>query len=268
LIKTYITSPESEDSIGVKIAKRGTLFNTEQAKQPPKDEPGKGRGKTRTSSSKSSSRKIHLEDARTSPHSPRSVPTNFDVNSEPELIEGNVLRAEPLPSCSHRNISAPIKKLFQSSKRRGVGNIPKPLEVGHELLLTHQELSGSGEDHRTLRTVGPIVLQRQGQKDKELVEEPNSFICRLEQGIGNDSSLGRRPSAVYQLQKHPKSSPKDLRRRRKPPRTIREREKENKIGTDLTHKGKGSPNWSLHPWTVSSIWPGLLWNSQPKSRKG
>ncbi|MBW0550604.1 hypothetical protein O181_090319 [Austropuccinia psidii MF-1] len=26
-------------------------------------------------------------------------------------------------------------------------------------------------------------------------------------------------------------------------------------------------NWSLQPWTVSSIWPGLLWNSQPKSGK-
>ncbi|MBW0570495.1 hypothetical protein O181_110210 [Austropuccinia psidii MF-1] len=52
--------------------------------------------------------------------------------------------------------------------------MPKPLAGGHELLLTHQELSGSGEDHRTLRRLEPIVLQRQGQKDKELVEEPKS----------------------------------------------------------------------------------------------
>ncbi|MBW0574791.1 hypothetical protein O181_114506 [Austropuccinia psidii MF-1] len=28
--------------------------------------------------------------------------------------------------------------------------MPKPLAGGHELLLPHQELSGSGEDHRTL----------------------------------------------------------------------------------------------------------------------
>ena len=39
--KRYITSPESseaesEDSIEVKIAKRGTLFNSEKAKLPPK----------------------------------------------------------------------------------------------------------------------------------------------------------------------------------------------------------------------------------------
>ncbi|MBW0506996.1 hypothetical protein O181_046711 [Austropuccinia psidii MF-1] len=114
----------------------------------------------------------------------------------------------------------------------------------------------------------PIVLQRQGQKEEELVEEPKSFICRAEEGIGNDPSFGRRPSGVYQLQKHPKGSQKDLRRRIKVPRTIRGREKSKKIGTDLAHKGTGSPNWNLQPWTMSSIWPGLLWNSQPKSRKG
>ncbi|MBW0545369.1 hypothetical protein O181_085084 [Austropuccinia psidii MF-1] len=178
------------------------------------DGPGQGRGKIITRSAKSSSRKTHLEDTRAAPNSPRSVPTNFDVNSEPELIGGNVLRAEPLSISSHKNISVPIQKLDQSSKRRGVGNMPKPLAGGHEILLTHLELSGSGEDHRTLGRMEPIVLQRQGQKDKELVEEPKSFICRPEDGIGNDPSFGRRPSGVYLLHKHPKRSPKDLRRRR------------------------------------------------------
>ncbi|MBW0473025.1 hypothetical protein O181_012740 [Austropuccinia psidii MF-1] len=79
--------------------------------------------------------------------------------------------------------------------------MPKPLAGGHELLLTHQELSGSGEDHRALRRLEPIVLQRQGQKDKELVEEPKSFIHRQEERVGNDASFGdRRPSGVNQLQ--------------------------------------------------------------------
>ncbi|MBW0593856.1 hypothetical protein O181_133571 [Austropuccinia psidii MF-1] len=79
--------------------------------------------------------------------------------------------------------------------------MPKPLAGGHELLLTHQELSGSGEDHRTLRRLEPIVFQRQSQKDKELVEEPRSFIHRPEKGVGNDSIFGdRRPSGVFQLQ--------------------------------------------------------------------
>ncbi|MBW0583323.1 hypothetical protein O181_123038 [Austropuccinia psidii MF-1] len=130
------------------------------------DGPGQGKCKTRTSSAKSSSRKTHLEDARTGPNSPRSVPKSFDVESKPELIEANIVRAGPLPSGRHRSISVPIKKLVQSIKRRGKGNMPKPLAAGHELLLRHQELSGSGEDHRTLRMMEPIFLQRQVQKDK------------------------------------------------------------------------------------------------------
>ncbi|MBW0581424.1 hypothetical protein O181_121139 [Austropuccinia psidii MF-1] len=142
-----------------------------------------------------------MEDARVAPHSPRSVPTNFNANSEFQLIHDNTSRAEPLSSGSNRNLSIPIQKLVQSGQRRGVGNMPKPLAGGHELLLTHQELSGSGEDHRTLTRFEPIVLQRQGQKDKELVEEPKSFIHRPEEETVNDSSFGdRRPSGVYQLQ--------------------------------------------------------------------
>ncbi|MBW0591806.1 hypothetical protein O181_131521 [Austropuccinia psidii MF-1] len=78
--------------------------------------------------------------------------------------------------------------------------MPKPLAGRHELLLTNQELFGSGQDHRALRWLEPIVLQRQSQKDRELVEEPKSFIHRPE-GVGNDSSVGdRRPSGIYQLQ--------------------------------------------------------------------
>ncbi|MBW0525627.1 hypothetical protein O181_065342 [Austropuccinia psidii MF-1] len=87
-----------------------------------------------------------------------------------------------------------------------------PLAGGHELLLTHQEISGSGEDHRTLRRVEPIVLQRQGQKDKELVEEPKSCICRPKEGIGNDTSFGRKPSGVYQLQTSSRSIQREAQR--------------------------------------------------------
>ncbi|MBW0533635.1 hypothetical protein O181_073350 [Austropuccinia psidii MF-1] len=123
--------------------------------------------------------------------------------------------------------------------------MPKALSGGHELLHAHQELSGWGEDHRSLRRVDPIVLQRQGQRDKELVKEPKSFICRPEEGIGNHPNFGRRPSGVYQLQKHPKRIPNHLRQRRMDSRTIRERAKQKPIGTDLSHKGTGSPNGSV-----------------------
>ncbi|MBW0516856.1 hypothetical protein O181_056571 [Austropuccinia psidii MF-1] len=147
-----------------------------------------------------------MEVARVAPHSPRSVQSNFDINSESGLINDNILRAEPLSSGSNRNLSFPIQKLVQSSQRRGVGNMPKHLAGGHALLLTHQEHSGSGEDHRTLRRLVPIVLQTKSQKDTELVEEPKSFIHRPDEGIGNASSFGdRRPSGVHQLQKSSRS---------------------------------------------------------------
>ncbi|MBW0503685.1 hypothetical protein O181_043400 [Austropuccinia psidii MF-1] len=95
----------------------------------------------------------------------------------------------------------PIQELVQSSQRGGVGNMPKPLAGGHELLLTHQELSGSGEDHRSLRRLEPIFLKIKGKKDKELVEKSKSFSHRPEEGVGNDPSVGeRRPSVIYQLQ--------------------------------------------------------------------
>ncbi|MBW0576801.1 hypothetical protein O181_116516 [Austropuccinia psidii MF-1] len=132
---------------------------------------------------------------------PIPQPTDFDVNSEPELIHDNIYRAEPFSSGRNRNISMSIKKLVQSSQRGGVQNMPKPVAGDHELLLTHKELSGSGENHRTLRKLEPIVFQRQGQKDEELVEEPKSFIHRPEEIVGNDSSFGDRgPSGIYQLQ--------------------------------------------------------------------
>ncbi|MBW0550355.1 hypothetical protein O181_090070 [Austropuccinia psidii MF-1] len=87
------------------------------------------------------------------------------MNSEYGLIHDNILRAESLSSGRNRNLSMPIQKLVQSSQRRAVGNMTKPLAGGHELLLTHQELSGSVEDHRPLRRLEPIVLQRKSQKD-------------------------------------------------------------------------------------------------------
>ncbi|MBW0593144.1 hypothetical protein O181_132859 [Austropuccinia psidii MF-1] len=92
---------------------------------------------------------------------------------------------------------------------------------------------GSGEYHRTLRRVEPIVLQRQSKKDKELVEEPNSFISRPKEGIGNDPSFGRRPSGIYQLKPAPEASkekPKGPQKKKKGPKSHQ-------------GKGKGKENW-------------------------
>ncbi|MBW0465483.1 hypothetical protein O181_005198 [Austropuccinia psidii MF-1] len=113
-------------------------------------------------------------------------PTNFDVKFESELIDDNISKAGPFSSGRNINLSMPIQELVQSSQSGGVRNMPKPLAGGHELLLTHQELSGSVKDHRALKRMDPVFFQRQGQKDEELVEKSNSFIHRPEEGVGND----------------------------------------------------------------------------------
>ncbi|MBW0539470.1 hypothetical protein O181_079185 [Austropuccinia psidii MF-1] len=134
------------------------------------DGSGQGRGNIRTRFGRPSSTKAHFEDSGVLPHSPRSVQTTFDINPKPELIQGNALKVEPLPNRSHRNISVPVKNLVKRSQGGGVGNLSKPLAGSHELLLTHQELSGSEEDHRTLRRMESLVFQGKCQKVKESVE--------------------------------------------------------------------------------------------------
>ncbi|MBW0586406.1 hypothetical protein O181_126121 [Austropuccinia psidii MF-1] len=57
------------------------------------------------------SNQMDLDRVENFPPFPKVLPTNFDVNSEPELIEGNILRDEPLASGSHRNISVAIQKI-------------------------------------------------------------------------------------------------------------------------------------------------------------
>ncbi|MBW0518259.1 hypothetical protein O181_057974 [Austropuccinia psidii MF-1] len=111
---------------------------------------GQGRGKTKSRSVKSSSRKTHMEDARVAPHSPRSVPTNLDVNSESGLIHDNTSRVEP-SSGSNINLSMPIQKLAQRSQRRGVGNIPKPLAGGMNSFLHIKSFMGQ---EKTIELLG------------------------------------------------------------------------------------------------------------------
>ncbi|MBW0541395.1 hypothetical protein O181_081110 [Austropuccinia psidii MF-1] len=161
------------------------------------------------------------------PHSPRSVPTNFDVNSEPELIHDNISTAEPFSSGSNRNILMPIQTLVQSSQRRGVRNMPKPLAGAMNSYLHIKSSLGQEKTIELLGGWSPLSC-----KDKLWRQRPQWHV-----------------PAPNQLQKYPKTSPKDLRRNREVPRTIKARAKAKPIGTDLTHRGTGPPNWILQLWT-------------------
>ncbi|MBW0556638.1 hypothetical protein O181_096353 [Austropuccinia psidii MF-1] len=160
----------------------------------------------------------------------------------------------------------PIQGLVQRSQRGGVGNMLKPLAGRHELLLTNQELSESGEDHRALRRMEPIFLKIQGQKHKGLVVKSKSFIHRPEEGVGNDPSFGeRRPVPSTSSKQAPEMS------KYKPNRP----QKKQKVPKNHQGKNKGKANWHQPypqgyriPKLEPSIWPGFSWISQPKQRKG
>ncbi|MBW0533657.1 hypothetical protein O181_073372 [Austropuccinia psidii MF-1] len=113
--------------------------------------------------------------------------------------------------------------------------MPKPLAGGHELLLTHQELSGSGEDHRTLRSLEPIDLKRPGQKDKELVEGPKCFIHRPEERVGMTPALETEaPVASTSSKTAPevyKDTPKGPQKKQRGPKNHQS-------------KGKGKADWN------------------------
>ncbi|MBW0534899.1 hypothetical protein O181_074614 [Austropuccinia psidii MF-1] len=72
-------------------------------------------------------RKEDFEDTRVFIHSPRSVTTTFDTNSEPELIQVDYLRVKALSSGKNRNISVPVQILVQRSQRGSLGNMSKRL---------------------------------------------------------------------------------------------------------------------------------------------
>ncbi|MBW0520686.1 hypothetical protein O181_060401 [Austropuccinia psidii MF-1] len=127
-----------------------------------------------------------------------------------------------------------IQKLVQSSQRRGVGNMPKPLAGCHELLLTHQELSGSGEDHRALRRLQPIVLQPQSQKIKNWLKNQPLLSIDQKKELEMTPALETEGPVVSTSSKPApevsKDKPKGPQKKQKGPK--------NHQG-----KGKGKANW-------------------------
>ncbi|MBW0497977.1 hypothetical protein O181_037692 [Austropuccinia psidii MF-1] len=130
-------------------------------------------------------------------------------SNQMDLDNEEVRPKQGLPSLPQERHIWNIPELLpfpKSIKGRGVGNIPKPLAEGLELLTTHQELPGSGEDHRTLRRVEPIVLQIQVQKGKEFVEEPKSFIFEKKKELEMTPGLEEGPMASTRSKPAPEAS--------------------------------------------------------------
>ncbi|MBW0560743.1 hypothetical protein O181_100458 [Austropuccinia psidii MF-1] len=199
----------------------------------------------------------------------------MDVNKEearpkPEVSnlpqERHIWRMPKLPPFPKKFINAKTKIGSEQPKKRS-GKYAQAFDRAHELLLTHQELSGSGEDNRTLRGLDPIILQRKSQKINDWLN--NQSLLSIDQKkefemnpvLETEGPVASTRSRSVQRQAH------GPQKKSKGPKNHQRKGKGKANWHILTHKGTGFPNWSLQPWTVSSIWPGLLWSSQPKSRK-
>ncbi|MBW0556807.1 hypothetical protein O181_096522 [Austropuccinia psidii MF-1] len=169
---------------------------------------------------------VDKEEARPNSEVP-NIPQERHIWRMPEL--------PPIPQGGiNRNISIPIQKLVQRSQRRVVGNMPKPLAGGHELLLTHQELFGSGEDHRALRRLEPIVLQRQGQKIKNWLKNQSLVSVDQKKELEITPALETEvPVASTSSKPAPEVS------KEKPKRP----EKKQRGPKNHKGKGKGKSNW-------------------------
>ncbi|MBW0574192.1 hypothetical protein O181_113907 [Austropuccinia psidii MF-1] len=196
-----------------------------------------------------------MENARVAPHSQRCVPTNLDMNSESGLIHDNTSRAEPLSSGSNRNLPVPIQKLIKSSQRRVVGNMPKPFARGHEILLPHQELSGSGENHRAHGGWSPLYCKYKVKKMKNWLKNQSLLSIEQKKELEMTPTLETDGSVAYTSSKPaPEVSmdkPKGPQKKQKGPK--------NHQG-----KGKGKANWhrpypqgyripNLEPLGVNSV---------------
>ncbi|MBW0503315.1 hypothetical protein O181_043030 [Austropuccinia psidii MF-1] len=169
------------------------------------------------------------------PHSPRSVPTIFDIKSDLELIQGNVLRSEPPTSGSHRNISVPVQTMVQKIRGRGIGNFSRPLAGGHELLITHQEISGSGEENRNLRRMKSLVFQRESQNLKNWLKKQSLLSIEQKMELEMTRDLEKEGKVVSKCSKQAPEQSKD---KPKGPQNEQRGPRNNK------GKGQGKANWN------------------------
>ncbi|MBW0502612.1 hypothetical protein O181_042327 [Austropuccinia psidii MF-1] len=195
---------------------------------------GQRRGKAKSRSVKSSSRKTYMEDARVAPHSPRSVPTNFDINSESGLIHDNISRAEPLSSGSNRNLSIPIQKLVQSSQGRGVGNMPKPLAGPMNSYLHIKSFLGQEKTIELLGGWRPLSYKEKVKKIKNWLK--NQSLLSIDQ----KKELEMTPALETEgpmASKSSKTAPEVSKDKAKGP------QKKQKGTKNHQGKGEGKANW-------------------------
>ncbi|MBW0581812.1 hypothetical protein O181_121527 [Austropuccinia psidii MF-1] len=114
--------------------------------------------------------------------------------------------------------------------------MPKPLAGGHEILLTHQELSGSGEDHRAVRRLEPIVLQGKLKKMQNWLKNQSLLSIDQKKELEMIPALETKGPVAYTSSKPAPEVSKD---KPKGP------QKRQKVPKNHQGKGKGKANWHI-----------------------
>ncbi|MBW0582733.1 hypothetical protein O181_122448 [Austropuccinia psidii MF-1] len=112
--------------------------------------------------------------------------------------------------------------------------MPKPLAGGHELLLTHQELYGSGEYHGALRRLEPIVSQRQGKKIKNWLKNQSILSIDQKKELEMTPALETEPPVVSTSSKTAPEVSKNM---------FKGPQKKQRGPKNHQRKGKGKANW-------------------------
>ncbi|MBW0514580.1 hypothetical protein O181_054295 [Austropuccinia psidii MF-1] len=195
---------------------------------------GQGRGKTKSRSAKSSTRKTYLEDVRVSPHFPRSVPTTFDANSESELIHDNILRAEPLSSGRNRNLSIQIQELVQISQRRGVGKCPSLWQGALNSYLHIKSFLGQEKTIELLGGWSPLSSKDKVKKIKNWLKNQSLLSIDHKKELEMTPALDAEGPVVSTSSKPAPEVSKDK------PKGLQKKQRGPKNNQD---KGKAKANW-------------------------
>ncbi|MBW0484993.1 hypothetical protein O181_024708 [Austropuccinia psidii MF-1] len=168
------------------------------------------------------------------PHYPQSVRTNFDVNSEPELIESNILRAEPFPSGINRNISVPIQKMVQRSKRIVVGNILKTLAGAMNSSLHIKSFLGQEKTIELLGGWRPLYFKEKVKNIKNWLNNQSLLSIDQKKELEMTPDLEKKGPVVSTSSKPAPEVSKDK---------LKGPQKKQSGPKNHQGKGKGKANW-------------------------
>ncbi|MBW0481009.1 hypothetical protein O181_020724 [Austropuccinia psidii MF-1] len=178
-----------------------------------------------------------MEDARTSTSYQRLPSTFYTLIESPEadIIAIIVVRPEPFPTGSNRDILVSVQELVYGGKAAGVGTSPKSLDRQNELLSSSEEVHGPRKDRRTSEGLYTHVLQGTSLKIKAWLKNQSMLSEDQKKKLaqGKDNS----PVEAPQTSKS-KILPQQV------PKKDKQTPKRNKKG-EKKAKGKAKSKWNM-----------------------